>query len=476
MNTRLTGPGGGLLAIGMAMLLAACATTEDLQTASRQSLAKTEEVRAALQGKIEEINQLQGQAREQQAKLEGLLKQYQSELSIAQQRGAELETKVQEIKGQDLSVVQGQMETIRRDVDGLQSGLDDQKAQGFALGAKVSGVDKRVEEAGKTVGQMAETVKVIGTKLSAQVEQQGQSLAKLEESAKQADGQSRDLAAKVAQFQTALAEFGKVLHSLNDRATEMDRRVAELAGKTEGKAGAQAIPEGDRAAKLEALRKQIEADGQAMKALAVQAEQQAARLAVLEKTLATAQAAQNEPPGGRGEQKRALEEPGGKAAVRADVPPDSPEQPAQRTAIPAEPSRPAGAVSRPAPDSALPAKDAYDRAQGQYGKGQYDLALTSFRLFLIQYPDSSLVPNAHFWMAECYFRTRDYGRGIEEYEQVVKNYPKSEKASRALYRKAMAFLELNDSDAAKATLRQLIADYPKSEDSKQARTKLASLK
>ena len=476
MTVRPTGLSGGLGAIAMAALLAACATTKDVETASRQSLEKTEEVRTSLQSKIEEINRIQSQAKEQQAKLEELLKRYQSELGIAQQRGAELETKVQEIKGQDLSVVQGQLETIRRDLDGLQSGLDDQKAQGFALAARLGAADKRAEETDKTVGQMAGTVKVIGTKLSAQVEQQTQSLAKLEESAKQTDGQARDLTAKVTQFQTALAEFGKVLHGLNDRAAEMDRRVTELAGKTDAKVGAQTIPEGEQAAKLDGLRKQIEADGQAMKTLAAQAAQQAARLAALEKTLATVMAAQNGLSGNPSEQKRVTEESADKAAVRADAPPDVPDQPAQRNVIPAEPSRPAGAVPRSSPEAALSAKDAYDRAQGQYGKGQYDLALTSFKLFLIQYPDSALVPNAHFWMAECYFRTRDYGRGIEEYEQVVQNYPKSEKASRALYRKAIAFLELNDTEAAKATLRQLIADYPKSEDSKQARTKLASLK
>ena len=476
MNVRRTVPVRGLLAIGMAALLAACATTKDVETASRQSLEKTEEVRASLESKIEQINRLQRQAEEQQASLEKLLKQARAELNSAQQRGAELETRVQEIKGQDLSVVQGQMETTRRDLDGLQSGLDDQKAQGFSLTARLGGVDKRVEETDKTVGQMAETIKVIGTKLAGQVEQQAQSLAKLEESAKQADGQTRDLSVKVMQFQTALAEFGKVLHSLNDRATETDRRVAELAGRTEGRVGAPAIPNGDAAAKLDVLKKQIEADEQAMKTLAAQAEQQAARMAALEKALHTLVAAQSEPTGSLVDQKRAPEEPAGKPVVRADGPLDIPEQPAQRAAIPSEPSRPAGAAPRTAPDSAIPAKDAYDRAQGQYAKGQYDIALTSFKLFLVQYPDSPLVPNAHFWMAECYFRTRDYERGIEEYEQVVKNYPKSEKASRALYRKAMAFLEVNDTNAAKATLRQLIADYPKSEDSKQARTKLASLK
>lgn len=475
MNARSTGLPGGLLAIGMAALLTACATTQDVETASRQSLEKTEEVRASLGNKIEQVNKLQRQAEEQQAVLEKLLKDTQGQLSTAQQRNAELETRVQEIKGQDLSGLQGQLETIRRDLDGLQSGLDDQKAQGFSLAARLGGADKRVAETDKTVGQMAETVKVIGTKLSAQVEQQAQSLGKLEESAKQADGQTRDLSAKVTQFQTALAEFSKVLHSLNNRATEMDRRVAELAGKTEGKVSPSAIPEGDYAAKLDVLSKQIEADGQAMKALAAKADQQAARMAALEQTLNTVGAAQHETAGSLSELKRVSAEAVAQAAVHTDVPRDVPPPPAQSSVTQTEPPRPAGAAPRTAQDSALSAKDAYDRAQGQYGKGQYDIALTSFKLFLIQYPDSSLVPNAHFWMAECYFRTRDYERGIEEYEQVVKNYPKSEKASRALYRKAIAFLELNDKEAARTTLRQLIAAYPKSEDVKPAREKLAFL-
>lgn len=457
MNARSTGLISGLLAIGLAALLAACATTKDVETASRQSQEKTEEVRASLGIKIEQVTKLQRQAEEQQAVLEKLLKDTQGQLSTAQQRNAELETRVQEIKGQDLSTLQGQLETIRRDLDGLQSGLDDQKAQGFSLATRLGGADKRVAETDKTVGQVTETVKVIGTKLSVQVEQQAQSLAKLEESAKQGDGQTRDLVTRVTQLQTALAGFGKVLHSLNDRATEMDRRVAELAGKTEGKVGVLAGQEAERAARMDAL----------------------------EKTLNTVVATQNETSGSIVTLKRnqdELKELIAHSAVPAEAPPAAvptlpqPAPPAQSSVTQTEPPRPAGAASRTTPDSALSAKDAYDRAQGQYGKGQYDIALTSFKLFLIQYPDSSLAPNAHFWMAECYFRTRDYERGIEEYEQVVKNYPKSEKASRALYRKAIAFLELNDTNAAKTTLRQLIAAYPTSEDSKQARIKLASLK
>jgi len=161
----------------------------------------------------------------------------------------------------------------------------------------------------------------------------------------------------------------------------------------------------------------------------------------------------------------------GKQAVGGEVP---------EAIVPAGPGSaakdPSNGASRRAPASTLSDKEAYDRAQQHYGQGHYDVALTSFRLFLVQYPDSPLVPNAHFWMGECYVRAHDYERGLEQYEHVVRKYPKSAKAAPALYRKAMTFLELNNKEAARSALRQLIADYPKSEDSQRAKAKLASLR
>jgi tol-pal system protein YbgF len=525
----------------VAGLLAACATEGQVDQKTQAVRAEFTAKAGKIDGKIGELDKAIRQAHEQQAKLEQLQQQYRAELSTAQQRNAELETRVQEIKGQDLSVLQGQLETIRRDLDGLQSGLDDQRAQVFALNQKLTGkldeqasrlqaqgksleeqvarvqgrveaLDKRDAAAltalGKTVderldaqdrrleghekhaeatekdlAQIGEVVRRIGAEFDTQLKQQGQSLGKLEETMKQADVQVRTLTAEVNKFQGVLSEFSRTFHILNDKSAEIDRRMAELAGKTEGKVGTLVVQEAERAAKVEALRKQIEADGHAMLAqvreLRAQADRQAAGLDALEKKINEVVASGNETSRGLGELKRVMEE----SVLRPAAPPDMPQdartqhdQPAERTAIPAEPLRPFGSASRAAPEAALSDKEAYERAQNQFGKGQYDIALTSFKLFLIQYPGSSLAPNAHFWMAECYFRTRDYERGIEEYEQVIKNYPKSEKASRALYRKAMAFLELNDKDAAKTALRQLIADYPKSEDSKQARLKLASLK
>lgn len=378
----------GFLLIGVGMLLVACATHEDL----RQVKAQTKH-----------------------------------ELNIAQQRNAELETKVQEIKGEDLSAFQGQLETIRRDLDAMQSGLDDQKAQVFTLNQKLSskleeqavrlsGLEKRGEATDKSLVQVTETIKGIGTKLSAQVDRQAASLSKLEETTKQMDTQVKALAAQGAQFQEALGEFSKVLHGLNDRVAEVDRRITELAGKTDGKAGMVATPESGQAA-------------------------------------------------------------------RADVPEAGPGRPApsvsdevKSASIPAGLSRPAAGGPRVSPKAVMSAQEMYDRAQDEYKKGRYDAAVTAFRMVLTQYPQSSLVPNAHFWIAECYIKARDFGRGIEEYEQVITRYPKSGKAATALYKKAAVLLELNKKEAAKTALRQLIANYPESDDFQRARIKLASLK
>jgi tol-pal system protein YbgF len=423
----------GLLASSLGWLLVACATQADLRSATRDLVSKNEELR--------------------------------SELKEARQRGAELETRFREIKGQDLSQILGQLETQRRDIDGLQSALDDQKAQVYSLEQKLAtqstrfqeavttvekklqdrqdGFEKRAEATDRSAAQVAEKVREIGTKLSTQMDQQAGALGKLEEAVKHADLQMRALSAEVNRFQGVLSEFDKVLRALNDKAIDVDRRVTELTGRIEVKVGTLGTLQGDQAGKLDAL----------------------------EKTVAAATATVNQTSRGLGELKRVMGESLGKQAAGVEVP---------EAITPADPGSeakdPSSGASRTAPAPSLSDREAYDRAQQHYGHGRYDDALTSFRSFLVEYPDSPLIPNAHFWMGECYVRAHDYERGLEQYEHVVKKYPKSAKAAAALYRKAIAFLELNNKAAAKSALRQLIADYPKSEDTQRAKAKLASLK
>jgi tol-pal system protein YbgF len=224
--------------------------------------------------------------------------------------------------------------------------------------------------------------------------------------------------------------------------------------------------------------------------MTAQTEEQAARIAALSKTVDAAVATVNETARAIGELKQAVGESVGKLETRVDSQGEAVRQVAQRLPggpaivsgpasppVPAgpEPIRQAAVAPRAAVEALVPPKEAYERAYKDFTQGRYDVALTSFRNFLHQYPDSPLIPNAYFWSGECYFKTGDYARGIESYDQVIKNYPKSAKASTALFRKALALLELKDKAAAKVALREVIANYPKTNDSERARTKLSSL-
>src|SRR2546427_5220288 len=296
----------GLLASSLGGLLVACATQADLRTTSRDLLSKNEELR--------------------------------SELKEARQRSAEVATSLREIKGQDLSQMLGQLETQRRDVETLQSALDDQKAQVYSLEKKLQdrlgGSEKRAEATDRSVAQVAEKVREIGTKLSTQMDQQAGALGKLEEAIKHADLQTRALSAEVNRFQGVLSEFDKVLRALNDKAIDVDRRVTELTGRVEGKIGTLATQQGDQAVKLDAL----------------------------EKTGAAAVATVNETSRGLGELKRVMEESLGKQAVGRVL---------RCRSGAGRPGRlwdfPPHGASRTAPASTLSDKEAYDRAQQHFG-------------------------------------------------------------------------------------------------------------
>lgn len=518
------GWGRSLLTLGVAGLLASCATTQDL--ANKTELVKSEletkigKLDKTLQEadkKLEGLDRLIVENRKEQARIAALTATIDSDIrsklegDFARLHG-DLEKEGHKIKIVEGRVVnqQAQSKSLEEQVarvEGRVEALDKRDAAALTvLGKKVDErldvQDRRLEGEGKRteglagqvgalqkdLGQTSEVVKGIGTKLSTQVEQQAvslvtqaQSVAKLEEATRQADVQVRALAADVNRFHGALQEFSKAFDSLQKKPEEIGLRVAKLEARTEEKVGALVVQEGERAARLEALRKQVEAEGQAMAAqvreLRAQADRQAAGLDAMEKTLSTVVATQNETSGSLGALKRVLEESVGKPAGNADVPPDIPTAPAQQTAITPEPPRPAGAVPRTAPESALSDKEAYELAKAQYEKSQWHDALNAFRQFTKTYRDSAIyVPAAHYYMAECHFKLGDYTRAIDEYEHVVKNYPQHQKAPGALLRKAEVLLETNDKASAKDTYKQLIEKYSRSEEAKKAHRKLASLK
>lgn len=485
------------------MVLGGCATREDMQTTSRE-VNETRKLAADLRADLASVKEgdlsgLQKQLDRERRDIEGLNRRLDDQSaqvstmlgSLDQKLTGKLHEQTDKIKAQGKALEEQVARVEARDSAGnarvqevltavgkkMDERLEGQDQRFQARAEALEGHIKKVETESRTAAgglaaadkSRSETLKTVGSKLSAQADQQALALAKLEDSMKQMDLQTRTLSAQVSQFQGTLSEFSKAFRALNEKSSEVDRRTSEVTGKTGEKLGTLMAQQAEQASR--------------------QAEQ-ASRMAALSKTVEAAVVTVNETTRAVGELKQAVGESVGKLEARVDSQGEAVRQVAQRLAgtpatvngpapapAPAEPEpvRQAAVVPKAAAEPQAPSKEAYEQAYKDYTKGRYDVALTSFRNFLHQYPNSPLVPNAYFWSGECYFKTGDYARGIEAYEQVVKNYPKSAKASSALYRKALALLKLKDKGAAKATLREVIANYPKSDDSERARAMLSSL-
>jgi tol-pal system protein YbgF len=106
------------------------------------------------------------------------------------------------------------------------------------------------------------------------------------------------------------------------------------------------------------------------------------------------------------------------------------------------------------------AQAAYDAAFKALRGGDYATASRGFRGFLQQYPDSTLAPNAYYWLGESYYVTMNYPVAVEAFQRLLKQYPQSDKAPDGLLKLGYCQFELKQKDAAVATLKSVSTKYP----------------
>lgn len=117
----------------------------------------------------------------------------------------------------------------------------------------------------------------------------------------------------------------------------------------------------------------------------------------------------------------------------------------------------------------------YKQAFDAFQKGLYQDSVRVFSEFVATFPDTPLVPNAHYWMGEAYMNLKDQEKAIVSFQEVVDKYPNSEKAPRALLRQAEAFGELGDKKSSTTLLKRVVELYPKSDEARIAERLLRNL-
>ena len=124
-----------------------------------------------------------------------------------------------------------------------------------------------------------------------------------------------------------------------------------------------------------------------------------------------------------------------------------------------------------ATDPARESKD-YEAALNNFKGGKYKEASWGFAAFVQKYPDSSLAPNAQFWLGNAFIAQRNCAKAIEAHSVVTTKYAESAKAPDSWLAMATCQQEMGNAAAAKRSLETLVAKYPQAPAADTARDRL----
>ncbi len=130
----------------------------------------------------------------------------------------------------------------------------------------------------------------------------------------------------------------------------------------------------------------------------------------------------------------------------------------------------------PAASAKGPGKEIYDKGYSLFREKKFNDAYRTFADYIEKFPKGNMVPNARFWLGDCYYNQNEYELAILEYQKVIADFPSHPKAPAALLKQGLAFEKLKDSETARIVYKKLLADYSKSEQSGTAKKQLDSLK
>ena len=121
-----------------------------------------------------------------------------------------------------------------------------------------------------------------------------------------------------------------------------------------------------------------------------------------------------------------------------------------------------------------PAKESrdYEAALNNFKAAKYKEASWGFSAFVQKYPDSSLAPNAQFWLGNAFIAQRNCAKAIEAHSVVTTKYADSAKAPDSWLAMATCQQEMGNAAAAKRSLETLVAKYPNAPAADTARDRL----
>lgn len=117
----------------------------------------------------------------------------------------------------------------------------------------------------------------------------------------------------------------------------------------------------------------------------------------------------------------------------------------------------------------------YQHAFSALRNGDFAAASRLFNAFISQYPNTSLTPNAYYWLGESYYGTQNYQVALQTFQTLLKRFPDDAKAPGALLKVGYCQYELKQWDQARATLNKVRQQYPDTQEARLAEGRLRAL-
>ncbi len=129
----------------------------------------------------------------------------------------------------------------------------------------------------------------------------------------------------------------------------------------------------------------------------------------------------------------------------------------------------------PLPNPSLSPQVVYNMAYTDYLKGNFELAIEGFNLYIEQFPRSPLSDNALYWIGECLFSLQEYDKAIDHFNELILDYPDGDKVPAAYLKKGISLVQLGKKEEALLVFKLLISKYPLEEETKIAQQKIREL-
>ncbi len=117
----------------------------------------------------------------------------------------------------------------------------------------------------------------------------------------------------------------------------------------------------------------------------------------------------------------------------------------------------------------------YQQAFDLLRQGRYGSAVTGLQGFIQRHPQSSLVPDAYYWLGQAQYVLGQNDAALKSLDTVQTRFSQSSKAPEAMLRMAEIYQAIGQSGKARVVLDKIIKRYPSTPSAQKAEAQLQAL-